>query len=1282
MASEAQLQLRAQRAAQREASNYKPIEYAPKAPEKPQFFGRDIELDDEVLREKSVLGRVANDASLLAYGVPTAIAQIGTGLFTDPIGTAKIVGGGFVQTGKDILGVTGILGKEQQKESVNYYKAHPLMGFLDAFGVASFGAGTIVKSSLTSTARSATLAAVKAAAKEGVKRSVIDAALWTTRAVFNPKRWFGSAQKVANPFFRSLEKVVKTGNIDDVVEAVAKQFIKQGVSEDVAIKIARQTADDVAKSIVRHGTKLKVADSIFHPMSGISRGVRAPAAAFGRAVFGSPEGTAVAKLFGKKVVDANRKTAIGLEKWLEAVIHEKGLENTVDNRVRELMEWKRQSDFANLTPQQLFRDFEKYVQVDVKVRKLRELTGSNFVPVKVISKEASDSMIANLRDNIQIIQDEVAVSMAGADAVSRTAKVFEKIQELLTDIHGRDFEKYSDILKKAYGEKGSMENLEKAIAQLSERRSSVAFEKWSPEAQVIAKEMEGTGYRVGVAPTGKEISFASEIIEKSRDIAERAEELTKKNGGVTIRLDGDIPSGGFAVAPSKTTEVKVAMNKFSRTDVDNYIKGHQELLNQPNAHLGLWVDDAGNVVLDVSLVYDDVRDATRVALKGDQDAVFNLNNFESIYAKEYQKIIGDDSYYGKIQSTDTRGVAGAVGAEGRGVEAVARAVRGRPKGVTESTFDTQRTFLGRVLERFGLSTGGTVEGSNEFLFGQSFLQHAIKDIGDKFGNTIKIKRPISITTGTGKVVAKTRTITLTTDKLYEYLRNHRNEIFRERVGLGGFEAFRAISVFDINKTDLVRFGFADDVAEAIDKVNRKSLREIPISVIGVGEKLVNLMRGANRDFLVFGRHYDNFLKASFYMRYQSPAAFLFQAQQYLETKLMAAMVTRDARFIPGAELLTNFGSRLIPRRISKLLAEVKRVLQKITEEPKLNELVIARDDILPNTQRALEDILNSPEFARERMSLSSMAKKVETTADIMARGRMEGLWIRAMGGWTMNVAAKVSKAMAKKFGMTLEEATEYIVRDGVKVYKNPKIVREIQDAVQQVIHYKKGFQTSPLIKTMNVVWFPFRFQAKTLAVTAKWLGELSPATRLMVINNWVNFANWVGTDEGIEWRRTHQNLFYSFLAYTTAWEQFGDSLDAVSRGQLFGGNTGLIGGIPFGFVINSMQGLALLPEDPQQIDPKTGRPFRFRETPRLIISDVAALKVLEEYIFTMLPGMPLYTITGGVVKGASYRNLFENILESGYGWARAELRGEPAERSRELLERDFIRLPFEATRFK
>lgn len=1293
MASEAQLQLRAQRAAQRESTGYEPIRFSPPEPEKPKIFGRDIEMDDELLREKSLTGRVVNDAALLAYGVPTGLAQIGTGLVTDPVDTLKLVGGGILQTGKDILGTTGILGSDAQKQSIDYYKAHPLMGLFDAFGVASFGAGTIVKGGVVGTARSATLAASKEAAKAGVKKSVVNAALHTRRGVFDPKRWFGKDTKVATPFYNSIQKVVRTGQTQEVAEIVAKQFVKQGVSENIAVKIARAAADDVAKSIAYQSTKLRVANAIYHPVETIGQSIKGTGAKAGNVLFGKGDQTAVAKIFGSELVKNQKKTAISLERWLEAVVNEKGLENTLDNRISILMDWKKQSDFANLTPEQLFKDFDNYVKADLLVRRLRELTNNNFVPVKVISKEAADSMLSNVKSNINEIVEEIAGTMKDTDPARRTSVAFDKLNELMTQVHGRDWEKYSDMLRKAYGEKGSVKNLEKAITSLASKRPSISFKKWSKEARAIAAEMEGTGYRIDVAPTNKQVSFVSDVFDEveSNLFSEArkyktAEEFLKAQSkplyhGTNTKFEvfnkskiGSATDEGlfgrgfyfgnteaFARVAPKGRLAKIVMEVYAPNanlfDI-NKIKNKSEMAELLNMSKDALIKDSNGIIRPVR---GQVRQFTSHLQDLGYDGVIIKRGGDAV-----ETVIFEPSQIKtKSQLTDIWNEAN-------------KSLSSKSK-ILESSFDAQRTFVGRVLDKFGLSARGVVEGTNEFLYGQAFLQNALDDIANAFGNSIKVKMPIAVTTPKG-VVSKTRNVTVPVSNLYEFLRNHRDEIFRERIGIKGAQAFRPISVFDITAKDLARFGFDSDVAKAIDKVSRKSLRQTPASVIGMGEKIVNLMRGSNVDFAVFGRHYDNFLKASFYMRYQSPLAFLFQAQQYLETRLMASMITKDSSFIPGAGLMANFGKRLIPKQITGRLREVRGALQDIVDEPKLHELVIARDDILPNTQRALEDVLGSPEFARERIGIERATKNIERTAQVMSRGHMEGLWMRAMGGWTMNVAAKIGKAISKKFGMTLDEATEYTMRNGVKVYKNPRLVREIQDTVQQTIHYKKGFQTSPLIRTLNIVWFPFRFQAKTLSVTAKWLGELSPTQRLVVINNWVNFANWAGTDEGIEWRRTNQNKLYSLLAYTTAWEQLGDSLDAVSRGQLFGGNTGLIGGIPFAFFYNWLQEMAVLTEDPQQIDPRTGQPFKFKETPREIVSDVAALKLIEEYVFTMLPGTPFYTISGGVVQGASFRNYMENILESGYGGIKAYWEGQDPTRGKELLERDFIRLPFDETR--
>src|SRR3989337_3091292 len=117
------------------------------------------------------------------------------------------------------------------------------------------------------------------------------------------------------------------------------------------------------------------------------------------------------------------------------------------------------------------------------------------------------------------------------------------------------------------------------------------------------------------------------------------------------------------------------------------------------------------------------------------------------------------------------------------------------------------------------------------------------------------------------------------------------------------------------------------------------------------------------------------------MRYQSGLSVMFQAQQFIETKMMSAMLTKDARMLPGAQGLAGFGERMIPSKVGGILGRAKTYLQKMNKEPELNELVIARDELLPNVRRALEDSMGNPEFARIRSGVEGITKKVETGAD-------------------------------------------------------------------------------------------------------------------------------------------------------------------------------------------------------------------------------------------------------------------------------------------------------------
>lgn len=1087
--------------------------------EKPGILGYNTADDQRVISEKGGGMRFLSDVGNLSYGLVMLASKAMTlpftmtyGMLTKPketinetIETSKQIGGSVVKGFKDPLAAVGVFGEEEKRAARTYYSAHPGFAALDVIGIATLGAGTLLKSSITGGAKAATVAVLKDAAVVAGKDAAVDAAVRTsmnaTRGAWNPARWLKGATKVSSPFYESMVKAVRTGDVGHVEEVLRTQFVKNGMAEDVAAKLSRTGADAVATNFLNNARKLRALDAAAHPLSALGRAT-SPAVKF---AFGTPAESAVTRVFGADAVKVNRRAALEMEQWLDAIVSkEQGLPSTANNRAIELMKWMERPEYAALSPEERFAHFKNYIKADVQTANLRHLTNNDlFVPVKVVSQDVANAMKSNIADNLETIKGEVA---SVADEATVVDKTWSEIKNLLEESNGRDFINNEHILRQAFGATGDLKNLYKAIDSLTAKRSSVDFSEWSEEAQKIAAELEGTGYRIGVAPSDKVVSLVSETV---KDTASR---------------------------------------------------------------------------------------------------------------------------------------------------------------ITDASLDSQRSFVGKALDAMGLSAKGVPEGSSTFFFRESFNQLAIKELGERFGGIIKIKNAFG----------KGRTIRVQVGQLYEFLNKNIERVNKAKketaeggvfaLGEVAAEATKFNRVYDFDAKTLREIGFTEDASKIIDQINRKALRDIPLSVTGLGDKMVNLLRGASRDLAITGRHFDKYIKGATYMRYRSALAFLFQLQQGFETSAQGALLT-GGRYVPGAESILNISNKLSNKKLFGVLKNVEPVLKKMVAPVDVGDTALIEAHVIPDIYRGLDDVASSIELSQVQDQLSRSRGAVNG-------GKLNKIYQKHIQMWAVDKTTKVSAAYAEKFGMTLKQAFEQNA-DGT--FKNPRIVREIKDLSQTLLYYRQGFLTSPAAKTLNLVFFPFRFQAKTLDITAKWLGNMSPATRVAVIDNWIHFSNWAGTDEGIEWRRTHKNLFHSFLSYATAYEQMGDSINAVSRGQLFGGNTGLIGGVPFAWLVEFARDLALIPEDPESYDPATGRPFELRETPKEFWSSATGVKLLEEFVFTLMPGMPFYTLSGGLIEKASVRHLFQGWIDGIYGGVLTAKEGLPKQAADALIRDQFMKVPVDET---
>ncbi len=1047
--------------------------------ENQKVLGVEITPDTE---DKSFLRKVGEDAAMLAYAVPTAIAQV----VTNPLEFIKT---SLFDENYDIT--KGAIGQSvRDLGNADYYKAHPLLGLVNLVGFTTPIAGA----AKTATIKTATASVLRTTLKEsvgnGIKEDVI-------KGIIGNK----SVNKTINEAVRQASTSGNTGIMNETIRNILSN---SGIADNISSKVGNLVADNLYQSLSVQSKKMKALDAIVHPVRTSTEAITKGTASLRSAIFGTPEKTAVSKIYGADVVKKNPEGFLNIERWAEAQAAERGIENTVGNRQRIMNEWVEQnSQWASLTPEERISHFENYAKQDLTRLKIHNSTGMDIVTSKALPENYVEAMVNTVKET--------------ADDISKADLI-----EILKDNFGNDFSIHeAEILNAIKNSTNIKEAIIGAISKLGDARALVSFSKFSPEIKSLVKDIEKTGYRIAYAPKNKQVSYVSDIFEREK-------------------------------ASAKST-------------------------------------------------------------------------------------------------------------------------------LTEMDVQSSRSALGRWVENFGLSAESVVEGAAEYSYRQNFTQRLLNEIVPKYGNVFNARS-----------VKTAGNVSIPAEKLFQWLDKNKNYISASEKG-ENFLPTR--TVFDLTENDLVRAGFSRELAKDIKRISNDALRKVPASVTGMADKVVNFMRTSNKPFGQWmSNWYDKYLKTAYKFRYDlSP---FFAAQQWIETRINASLLTKDLGVfsegiettgipgIPGSKKASQAIKSLgtwTAEKLTNRLKQTEPYLKNIISEPTLAEQMMVKDEVLGTLQKTMLDYTSSPDIVNISSSGLGKFEGIAGEAAFKRSVQSRNFWYAQRGESSVRMATQISRTMANKFGFTLDKALEYTIQNGKKIYKNPQMLKVIREVNQDIFHYKEGILTSPLMKTLNVVWFPLRFQVKTLQMAGNWLSTLSPINRGVVINNWANFANWAGTDEGIEWRRTNKNIFYNILNYSLAYGQIGQSIEAVSKGRIFGGNTGLIGGVPFGFLVNIARELAYLPSDPDQYDPKTGKEYK-KTTPKEVPSIAALSVAIEQLIIQITPGMPFYTLTGGVISGVSPRGWITKLVRMGLGGAREFIEGGDPTEGYQQLQRDFKKVPLDYNR--
>lgn len=156
------------------------------------------------------------------------------------------------------------------------------------------------------------------------------------------------------------------------------------------------------------------------------------------------------------------------------------------------------------------------------------------------------------------------------------------------------------------------------------------------------------------------------------------------------------------------------------------------------------------------------------------------------------------------------------------------------------------------------------------------------------------------------------------------------------------------------------------------------------------------------------------------------------------------------------------------------------------------------------------------------------------------------------------------------------------------VAENPEA---ISDALKIIVQYpNKGILSSPLARTMNLVFFPMRYNAKVTKVAADVLGKESPAVQKAVIHSLFQFKNWLKSDEGINWQSQNADALQLF-SWITPINSITQTLKLLSGDVHSWGDVGQIGGLPLGVITQILDGQGIISLNRPYVDPKTGNVF-------------------------------------------------------------------------------------------
>lgn len=224
----------------------------------------------------------------------------------------------------------------------------------------------------------------------------------------------------------------------------------------------------------------------------------------------------------------------------------------------------------------------------------------------------------------------------------------------------------------------------------------------------------------------------------------------------------------------------------------------------------------------------------------------------------------------------------------------------------------------------------------------------------------------------------------------------------------------------------------------------------------------------------------------------------------------------------------------------------------------------------------------NPLWNRPRSVLQDAVKDLEEAKVFSSSFSGVGAEDQIIGRITANITGGQKRSLAG-LALDMADARGLSLKEMLAQHSD-----EVEDALRIVVQYPRtGTIASPLARTLNLMFFPMRYNAKVTTLAAQQLGKMPPSVQMAVLHSGFKMREWLKSEEGIRWQSQHADAIQVFkwvtpvnsIEYTM--NLLNGTLDSPSE-------LGALGGLPFGFISQMLDSQGVIKLNTPYVNPKTG----------------------------------------------------------------------------------------------